>query len=53
MDSFLSYPGFRNWTCLIRAATDDRFEDGSVETEAVFLERIKELGVKRQNTLVR
>ena len=44
------------WECLsdelIRAARDDRFEDGSVETEAVFLERVKKLAVKNQYTLV-
>ena len=31
---------------------DDGFEDGSVTTEAAFLERIKKLAVKGQNTLV-
>ena len=44
------------WECLsdelIRAAMDDGFEDGSVVIEAVFLDHIKKLTVKTQNTLV-
>ena len=44
------------WECLsdelIRAATYDRFEDGSVVTDTVFLDRIKKLAVKNQNTLM-
>ena len=44
------------WECLLEelvwAATDDGFKDGSVVTKAVFLNQIKKLAVKKQNTLV-